>query len=190
MLPLCVVILYSFPSFELLSNVDHLWTFYSLGRSHPEEINQRGRGSNQARFCSLCVRREQKSWLGREPGAPAQEEDEDVNRGRRREEDGGERRMWEPAAVPPLCRVLALKYRRKMQENPTKEGIWVRQHLMRALKSPVSTHAVWIGPWLAFECSPFSKIRFREFSSLEKSFQYQTTGKEWRKSKFPYFFFF
>lgn len=41
------------------------------------------------------------------------------------------------------------------------------------LKSTVSTHAIWIELGLTFQCSPLSKIRFGEYSSLEQPSLYQ-----------------
>ncbi len=68
--------------------VDYLWTFYSLGRSRPEEINQ---GEEEAIRPDFAARvfEEQKELTGPRACSPAQEEDKDVNRGRRREEGEG-----------------------------------------------------------------------------------------------------
>lgn len=45
--------------------------------------------------------------------------------------------------------------------------------LLRALEHTASTHAIWIELFLAFQLQSSSKIRFGEYSSLQRAFLYQ-----------------
>lgn len=140
--------------------------FYSLGRFHPEEIKL-GKRKQSGQISQPGCKKRGKELTGPRAWSPGQEEDKDVNRGRRREEDEGneekEWRMWEPAAVPPLCKV----WHQNIGEGERGEKkTWRKEYrsdntLLRALKSAVSTHAIWIELCLAFQWSPFLKLGLR-----------------------------
>lgn len=75
----------------------------------------------------------------------------------REEDEGNEAEEWgmrEPAAVPPLCKVWHQNIG-DVKENPGRKEYGSDNTLLRALKSAVSAHAIWIELCSGFQCSPF-----------------------------------
>lgn len=71
------------------------------------------------------------------------------------------------------CPITLQKFGIKISEKTQRKEYGSDNTLVRALKSVVSTHAIWIELGLHFTAVFFTKIRCGEYSSLEKHFLYQ-----------------